>query len=137
MQQHRATSPDKCIEPGRFLLLMAAQERFVMTQENLDSLIKAFVLEKDYKAIGDLMGASRRATNENIQRFSEENRRTIQRRGGGHPKWDEDMHQFLINLVEDNPQVFLCSSRLLPRCPFLQPAGHFGGSELQDETALW
>lgn len=80
-------------------------KRHAVNQTQLDSLLASYNNQDDYFAVGRALGMSRRSINENIQRFMEENRTVEGKRGAAHPKWDNEMHDFLIQSIEEDPAV--------------------------------
>jgi transposase len=84
---------------------MLSNHLYVPSQRDLDVLLATWKAEKDYYSVGQALGMLRRTINENIQRFLEEGRTQVGKRGGGHPKWDDEMHQFLLKSVEEHPAV--------------------------------
>ena len=53
------------------------------------------------------MKMSRRAIDQNIKRFLDEERTSVGHLGGPHPKWDDQMTDELVKFVEEDNEVHL------------------------------
>ena len=51
--------------------------------------------------VGQALGMSRRTVDENIRRYIQEEKQEILKRGKPHPKWDDEMKDYAIKMVED------------------------------------
>lgn len=71
----------------------------------IQAVIKAYETGRDYHLVGECLGMKPRTVNWTIQQYLEKGRVEQQKPGKPHPKWDEEMQNFCISIVERNHTV--------------------------------
>ena len=93
--------------------------------------------------VGQALGMSRRTVDENIRRYIQEEKQEILKRGKPHPKWDDEMKDYAIKMVEDVDTLGggLAPTRFSPRSRWERRTGGFsstlGARSLLCPFQLW
>ena len=75
------------------------RSHFVPSNQQLQALLRAYEGNEDFHMVGRALGMSRRTVDRNIQRFEEEGRRQVGKPGKPHPKWDDEMLEYAVQMV--------------------------------------